>query len=499
MSPIELRCDSRELEFLSPFHCLLQLRQAWGDSSVVLLESLSGPARDVRTSLIGFGPIFSISVTGTLIRLTGDAAVRKRVGERLLATEVIERDGDNYRLRAESDLWRALRATTGAFRSSAGGGTSFRCGLIGYLGYDVVRSIERLPYRIAARDDQPTLVLTLYRGILTFDLVARRTSLVLNHAPGFWEPVSFADTTRLLEHPASQASDGETVPEVPPPRSVRDSIRRTEYLQGVERALHYIRIGDIYQVQLGHELEVESSAQPFDVYRRLRVRNPSPYMYLMPFGDLTLIGASPESFLRIEAGQLSMRPIAGTARRGKTPEEDAELVRRLESDEKELAEHVMLVDLCRNDIGRVCEPGTLEANELLIVEQYSHVNHLVSNVTGKLRPEVDAFDAIAATFPAGTMTGAPKIRAMEIIEELETRRRGAYAGAVGLIDFSGFVNMALCIRSTVHRDGRYLLRASAGIVADSIPDSEWRETLHKMGATYWAVTGEELKDESLPD
>jgi anthranilate synthase component 1 len=280
---------------------------------------------------------------------------------------------------------------------------------------------------------------------------------------------------------------------------VSDSVRRSDYVAGVARALHYISIGDIYQVQLGHELDIESGALPFDVYRRLRVRNPSPYMYLLPFGDTTLVGASPESFLQLEAGKIVMRPIAGTAPRGRTPAEDAELVRALQHDEKELAEHIMLVDLSRNDIGRVCKPGTLHADELLVVEQYSHVNHLVSNVTGELKPELDTFDAIAATFPAGTMTGAPKIRAMEIIEELENTRRGAYAGAVGLIDFSGYVNLALCIRSAVYRRGHYLLRASAGVVADSIADREWRETLHKMGVTYWAVTGEELGYESLPD
>jgi len=237
---------------------------------------------------------------------------------------------------------------------------------------------------------------------------------------------------------------------------------------------------------------VESDADPLDIYRRLRARNPSPYMYVAPFSGFTLVGASPESFIRIENGKISMRPIAGTIRRGKTPEEDDALAKQLLSDEKELAEHVMLVDLCRNDIGRVCEPGSLEADELIILEKYSHVHHLVSNVVGQLRKDQDAFDAIAATFPAGTMTGAPKIRAMEIIEALELTRRGAYAGAVGLIDFGGAVNMALCIRTVTCQGSRFSLRASAGVVADSKPENEWRETLQKLAAPFWAVTGQEI-------
>jgi anthranilate/para-aminobenzoate synthase component I len=501
VSAIEVQSQARELPFLAPLPALLQLQQAWGERGVVLLESLFGPARDMQSSLIGFGPVLSLSVRGTTLALQGMEPVVAAVAGRLRGAQLVADDGAAFRMRSEGALWDVLRTIAGAFACQPNGGAAFQFGFVGYLGYDVVRSIERLPYRITAGDDQPTLVLTLFQGFVTFDLVHRRTSLLLHGAPGFWNAPSADEIVARLaaaERPDA-AAEADPVPAVPVARKVRRTIRRPEYLDNVARALEYIRSGDIYQVQLGHELEIETSAPPIDIYRRLRFRNPSPYMYIMPAGDATLVGASPESFIKIEAGQIAMRPIAGTARRGKTPAEDAALVQKLSTDEKELAEHIMLVDLCRNDIGRVCLPGTLETSDLLVVEQYSHVNHLVSNVTGTLRSGLDAFDAIAATFPAGTMTGAPKIRAMEIIEELETKRRGAYAGAVGVIDFSGYVNMALCIRSTVHRNGCYALRASAGTVADSIAENEWRETLHKMGANYWAVTGEELTGEGLFD
>ena len=261
------------------------------------------------------------------------------------------------------------------------------------------------------------------------------------------------------------------------------------YLANVEKCLKHIAVGDIYQVQIGHEWNIHSPVDPVAVYQRLRERNASPYMYLTQVGSSTVIGASPELFVRVEDGLVSMRPIAGTAPRGPDDEARAE---RLRTDPKELAEHVMLVDLCRNDIGRICQRNTLAVPDQLVVERYSHVLHLVSTVTGQVEEGKDTYDIIAALFPAGTMTGAPKIRAMEIIEDTERSRRGLYAGALGLIDVGGYVNLALCIRTLIHRDGTFRTRASAGIVADSEPEREWRETLAKVGAGYWAVTGKEL-------
>jgi len=500
---IAIESEVRDLDSVQPFGSLLRLRERWGEGEVSLLESVEGPERDLEASLIGFGPVLRLVVVGSRIRLSGSAALREHLERELLAAGALTREGDQLRMPSEGALWRVLRVIGRSFVRPEGEPDAFRFGFMGYLGYDVVRGIERLPYLIAARDDDaPQVELTIYQGVLTFDMRAGTAQLRLNRAPGYWEPIDTASTVALLEAPPrpGEAPPDPTKPPppVPAPRAVRDTMTHEAFVQKVATALHHISIGDIYQVQLGHEIRIQTDADPLTVYQRLRVGNPSPYMYLMPFEDVTLVGASPEAFLRLNQGRISMRPIAGTARRGATPEEDAALVDALRHDDKELAEHIMLVDLCRNDIGRVCRRGTLETDELLVVEQYSHVNHLVSNVTGELREGVDCYEVIAATFPAGTMTGAPKIRAMEIIEDLETTRRGAYAGAVGLIDFSGYVNMALCIRSTIHVPGEYALRASAGVVADSVADSEWRESLHKMGATYWAVTGEELGHEGVP-
>ncbi len=501
MSKVQVRSESQELSYLDPFATFLRLQEIWGETGVALLESLSGPLRETRESLIAFGPLLTLSLTNLSLELTGREQIVRFASTCLEASGAVERDDHGrHRLHTESDLWRALRAISSAFECPDASPTSFRFGFVGYLGYDVVRSIERLPYRIEAGSDRPTVVLTLFEGLVSFDLVNRRTTLSTSSARPLWTSRGPAPIAQgLAEGRAAGFSAIDAAPEVPAPRAVRPTMKRKQYLDRVEKAFHYIRIGDIYQVQLGHEIDVETAAAPLDVFRRLRIRNPSPYMYLMPMAGHTLVGASPESFIRVEDRRIVVRPIAGTVKRGATPDENARLIERLRADEKEIAEHLMLVDLCRNDVGRVCKPGTLEATDLFVVEQYSHVNHLVSSIAGDLRSGVDSFDAIAATFPAGTMTGAPKIRAMEIIEELEMSRRGAYAGAVGLIDFAGYVNMALCIRSTVHYGDRYVLRASAGVVADSVADGEWRETLQKMAVTYWAVAGEELTYEGLPD
>jgi anthranilate synthase component 1 len=284
------------------------------------------------------------------------------------------------------------------------------------------------------------------------------------------------------------------VPEAPPPDAVRDSVSRETFLGWAARCLEHIRVGDIYQIQIGHRIDVRTALTPVDVFRRLRDRNPSPYMYLLPRADGTLIGASPELFFRIEGEgeRIVMRPIAGTTPRTDDEEVNARRVKEMRESTKEQAEHVMLVDLCRNDIGRISRPSTQPVDRLMEVERFSHVFHLVSTVSGHLEPGTTPWQAIGATFPAGTMTGAPKVRAMEIIDGLEHEPRGAYAGAVGLVDVRGWSELALCIR-TIEYDGRtYSTQSSAGMVALSDPEAEWRETLAKMGAAYWALTGEEL-------
>ncbi|MFF9571353.1 anthranilate synthase component I family protein [Streptomyces sp. NPDC014685] len=291
-----------------------------------------------------------------------------------------------------------------------------------------------------------------------------------------------------------ESTEGGVLPEAPRPYRVRDTCDEETFLARVRRCLEHIGVGDIYQIQIGHRIDVATSLAPLDVYRRLRGRNPSPYMYLLPRAGRTVIGASPEVLFHTRGGTVVMRPIAGTAPRSGEEAADRARVARLLADEKERAEHIMLVDLCRNDIGRVCAPGTLQTPDLMRVETYSHVFHLVSTVQGTLEAGHDTWSVLRAAFPAGTVTGAPKIRAMEIIQELESEPRGLYAGAVGLIDLRGWSRLALCIRTIVHDPdtGTYSTQSCAGIVADSRPRAEWHETLHKMGAAYWALTGREL-------
>lgn len=296
---------------------------------------------------------------------------------------------------------------------------------------------------------------------------------------------------RALGEAASRPAPSDGAPEVPEPVSIEDDITREDYLPRGEQCLEHIRIGDIYQVQLGHSITVRTGATPLAVYERLRERNPSPYMALLPAAGYTIVCASPELFVRVEQGRAVMRPIAGTARRG--GDEDA-TKERLISDPKERAEHIMLVDLCRNDFGRISRPGTLAVETLMTIEEYSHVFHIVSQVACELSEGEDVYGVIRASFPAGTVSGAPKVRAMEIIEDLETSRRGFYAGAFGLVGTDAReALLGLAIRMAVHRDGAYVLRASAGFVADSSPEAEWNETLSKLASTYWAVCGKEIR------
>ncbi|MEK7367753.1 MAG: anthranilate synthase component I family protein, partial [candidate division NC10 bacterium] len=249
----------------------------------------------------------------------------------------------------------------------------------------------------------------------------------------------------------------------------------------------YVRAGDIIQAVLSRRLEIPTSADPFDIYRALRIINPSPYMYYLRLGDLRLVGSSPEVLVRLEEGRIDLRPIAGTRPRGRDEAEDRRLEQELLADPKERAEHIMLVDLGRNDVGRVAEVGSVEVNELMVTERYSHVMHIVSNVRARLQPERDAFDLLRACFPAGTVTGAPKIRAMEIIEELEPVKRGPYAGAVGYFSFSGNMDTCITIRTILCRPGRAYIQAGAGIVADSDPAREYQETASKAEAMLSAV------------
>ncbi len=486
--PIPVHLHASPAPFRMPFDVFNRLSEALGEDHVFIVESLSGPKPDTRSAVVGFAKLLTVEVHRHRVTITGSGAAADRARE--AAGDGMRIAGEVIELSALSEVWDLLRRIQGCFAvDGATGPAAFAFGFFGYFGYDTAHYVEELPYVIPPTTDAPDISLSIFQGVVRYDLVARTCEVVSATSPA-WEAPALI---RALIESCSDSTGSEAAPPVPAPGRISDSTTKDAYLRDVETALGYIAIGDIYQVQVGHELTIRTEATPREVYARLRARNPAPYMYLARFGEVSVIGASPEVFVRIEDGLVTMRPLAGTVPRSGDPAVDRERSDALLADPKEVAEHIMLVDLCRNDIGRICEPGTLDVDVLMEPEVYSHVIHMVSNVTGTKRPRHDPYDVIAATFPAGTMTGTPKIRAMEIIEELETARRGIYAGAVGMIDFAGFTNLALCIRSTLHADGAYRIRASAGVVADSVPEKEWRETLAKMAGSYWAITGEEIQ------
>ena len=489
-SALELSLRRHRTAAGDPYAAYLALRSTWGERAVFLLESLAGPTADRRSAVVGFDPVLHVAVHGERIDVSGVESLVRGVRAALREAGAVERSGDLWLTATCSlfDVPRAVERVFGAFDLDA---RAFGFGYLAIYGYDVVHHVERLPRLIAARPDAAAdLTLVVHRGLAVFDLAGGEVTLTTVEGDGLPE-VDVASVLRELASPAPAETD-EGRRDVPSPDSVTDSTTPGRFHADVTTALGHIAIGDIYQVQLGHELTVETGVDELTVYRRLRERNPSPYMAIVPVGDLTMISASPELFLRIEGDLMTMRPIAGTVRRTGDAVRDGEARHRLRADEKEIAEHTMLVDLCRNDLGRVAQVDSVDVDELMVVEDYSHVFHLVSNVTARVVPGVDAQDVVAATFPAGTMTGAPKIRAMEVIESLEDRRRELYAGAFGLIGFGGYVNLGLCLRTLFRSGTTYRTRASAGVVADSTPDGEWRETLSKLSAAYWAVTGEEL-------
>jgi len=497
LSPIEYVIDQMAVSYQSAFCYYSALKQRFGPEGLYVLESLSGPEADRQRALVGFNPLLFITVHERDAVLSGNPQLVKRIMSALENEAGAWTAAGNCSLvlSEQQGIWSLLRVIQAMFADKTidsgpiSSSAEYKFGFFGYLGYDTIRFIEALPKKIPARTDMPDICLAMYQGVVTIDLQKQSARLCIANSPE-WPRLDSAEIVDMLNVNVQEASA--LTGDLPDPISIESSIRKAEYCELVEAALEHIRAGDIYQIQLGQEIVIRTNVDPEVVYLRLRQRNPAPYMYLAKMMNVTLIGASPEVFVRIANNEIVMRPLAGTARVEDDEERTAVATRRLQNDEKEKAEHVMLVDLCRNDIGRICVPKSLLVDQLMVTERYSHVIHLVSNVRGQLRSGMDAYDALSACFPAGTMTGAPKIRAMELIEELENRRRGIYAGTVGVIGFGGYVNLALCIRTAVFTGGTYVLRASAGVVADSVPEREWMETLAKLGVTYWAVTGREL-------
>ena len=366
-------------------------------------------------------------------------------------------------------------------------------GAIGYFAYDMVRLIERIP--ATGRDDLALddSVLMFYLGLVAFDHVQHRIWIVQNvftEGEGSLQTkydaavAAIRRTRRTLERPLPRAPRR---PRRPHGLRLSSNMSKAEYLAGVRKAKAYIRAGDAFQIVPSQRFSATTDAEPFEIYRALRVINPSPYLYFLRLDNVAVVGSSPEMLVKVQDREALYRPIAGTLPRGRDEREDRALETRLLADPKERAEHIMLVDLGRNDLGRVCEYGSVRVEKLMYVERYSHVMHLVSSLRGRLRENVDCFDALMACFPAGTLSGAPKVRAMEIIDELEPTRRGIYAGAILYLDFSGNLDSCIALRTLVAKQGRVYIQAGGGVVADSIPEREYQETVNKAKALVAAL------------
>jgi anthranilate synthase component 1 len=428
-----------------------------------LLESVVGGERIARYSFLGRDPVCTVEAQGD---------------------RVVERRGAETRV-LDLPLLPALRAHLGPPAVEVPGLPRFTGGAVGYLSYDAVRLFEELPDRHPA-SEAPLASFSFYRSLVAFDHVLQRIVLIADADPASHEAFDRAQS----ELDALEAALTQAVPRLPArPRSAPDLGLGdgAAYQDAVRLAKEHIAKGDIFQVVLSRQGSAACALDPFDVYRALRMVNPSPYMYFLKEGADAVAGASPEMLVRVEGRRAEVRPIAGTAPRGADAAEDEALGRALLADEKERAEHIMLVDLGRNDLGRVCGFESIGVPELMVLERYSHVTHIVSSVTGELAPGKDALDALQATFPAGTLSGAPKIRAMEIIDALEPARRGLYGGALGYLDLRGNLDFCIAIRSFFFRGGRVTLQAGAGIVADSDPAAEQRETEAKAGALLAAL------------
>ncbi|MBI4233442.1 MAG: anthranilate synthase component I [Chloroflexi bacterium] len=432
-----------------------------------LLESVEGGERLARYSFIGTEPS---RVIKTGLGYPGGAVD---------PLAPVERELSRFRLVPVSGLPR------------------FHGGAVGYLAYEAVRYFEpRVPPAASDSLGLPEAIFLVTDTLLVFDHLKHVIKVVSHlHLDGDVEK-GYARAVQRIERlvkrlgrPLRPPAPRRLQPASPPGEGpgFASNVSRDRYLAMVQRAKEYIVEGDVIQVVISQRLAKPTAAHPFDIYRALRAINPSPYMYYLVLDDFHIVGASPELLVRVEDGAVATHPIAGTRPRGATPEQDAALEEELRHDEKERAEHIMLVDLGRNDIGRVSQPGTVQVTQLMDVERYSHVMHLVSHVTGKLRPDLTAYDALRACFPAGTVSGAPKIRAMEIIAEQEPELRGPYAGAVGYFSFSGNMDTAITIRTIVLKDGVAYVQAGGGIVYDSTPEGEYQETLHKARALLRAI------------
>jgi len=468
------------------------LRAAWQERECFLLESVEGGEQIGRYTFIGINPYKRIVARGQQIDIS-EAGRTTRI---------------------EGDIFHVLRDALGGHKPARIAGLPpFTAGAVGFFAYDAVRQIERLPNHAKDELGVPDACLLFFDEVLAFDHVRKQIWMVATADVTLTKPdVAYAKAVKRLAGLEKRLA--RPLPKLPPARKAKpvEVKRRTSkknFLAAVERTKEYIAAGDIFQAVLSQRLDVSTGMDTFQVYRSLRTVNPSPYMYFLRFtpdgplggpasrsrksqkvkppAAVELAGSSPELLVRVHDGKVEYRPIAGTRPRGANEAEDLRFEEEMMHDDKERAEHVMLVDLGRNDVGRVSEFGSVKVDRLMFVERYSHVMHIVSTIEGKLKPELTAVDALRACFPAGTLSGAPKVRAMEIIEELEPSRRGTYGGAVLYADFSGNLDSCIAIRSLLQTGGKGYVQAGAGIVADSVPELEHKESLNKAQAVIRAI------------
>jgi anthranilate synthase component I len=456
----------------TPLSAFLKLKGKTG----FLLESLEGGEKWARYSFIGSNP--SLIIEGKGKNLIIKRGTRKeKAGFVKDPFEVISAELKKYKPVIMPGLPR------------------FFGGFVGYIGYDSVRHFEKLPDKRHPGLNLPDMFLMFTDTLLVFDNLTHKIKVISNahieNSPDDAYEIAQATIDSIVKKLKAKAVIPKSLSSHNKPTTgtttFTSNYSKDDFTKAVERTKEYIKAGDIIQAVISQNFERHTDIQPINAYRALRVINPSPYMYYIETGKCTLVGSSPEILVRLEGDTIELRPIAGTRRRGYTKEEDLSMEEELKADPKEKAEHIMLVDLGRNDVGKVAVTGSVKVTELMTVERYSHVMHLVSNVVGKLRNGYDAFDVIRASFPAGTVTGAPKIRAMEIIEELEPTKRGPYAGSVGYFDFSGNMDMCITIRTIIFKDKRAYIQAGAGIVADSDPEKEYQETVNKAKGMFKAI------------
>ena len=449
-----------------------------------LLESVEGGEKWARYCFLGFDPSIIISIKGNEV--------------------VVERNGQPKSiLITKGNPLVGLKDILARYQPvEVEGLPRFSGGAVGFVSYDMVRSFEDLPEDTMDDLQVPDARFVITDTLLIFDNVAQTIKIVSNaHLSNENIEESYNQAVKNIDAIEKKLRtslpvnvNNESSPKIDSLKRIESNFEKEHFINAVQKIKNYILEGDVIQVVLAQRLKFNISKDPFTIYRALRSINPSPYMYYLKFGDLKIVGSSPEILVRLEGEKIEVRPIAGTRKRGKSEEEDQALENDLLDDEKELAEHIMLVDLGRNDVGRVAKTNSVSVNEKFTIERYSHVMHIVSNVQGELKKGLDGYDVLAATFPAGTLSGAPKVRAMEIIEELEPTRRGLYGGAVGYISFNGNMDTAIAIRTLLIKNNTAYLGVGAGIVADSIPENEFEETMNKGKALLKAI---ELAEKGL--